>query len=91
MIRTETVVGAIAGVATGYVLWLVAISIGDDLTTVSVWSMTTLMLSGAQAACAGLWGWLLCRRSKYLWAAFFLGLPILPLVLTLAVLADIYL
>ena len=45
MIRTETVVGAIGGLATGYVLWLVAISIGDDLTTVSVWSLTVLLLS----------------------------------------------
>ena len=35
----ETVVGAIGGVATGYVLWLVAYSIGDAITTVSQWSL----------------------------------------------------
>ena len=91
MIRTETVVGAIGGLATGYVLWLVAISFGDDLTTVSAWSLTVLLLSGVLAVCAGMWGWWLRRRLKYLAAAFAVGLPVLPVVLTLAVLADIYL
>ena len=35
---SDTVMGAIGGVATGYVLWLLAISIGDDVTTVSRWA-----------------------------------------------------
>jgi hypothetical protein len=91
MIRTDTVVGAIGGVATGYVLWLVAISIGDDTTTVSRWSLIVLIGSGVLAICAGVWGWWVLRRGKSLWAAFAFGLPILPVVLTLAVLADIYL
>ncbi len=91
MIRTETVVGAIGGLATGYVLWLVAISIGQDLTAVSVWSLTVLLLSGVLAVCAGVGGWWLRRRLKYLWAALVLGLPVLPVALTLAVLADLYL
>jgi hypothetical protein len=91
MIRSDTVVGAIAGLATGYVLWLVAISVGDDLATVGVWSLVVLVLSGVLAVCAVLWGWLLRRRGKHLGAAFAFGLPVLPVVLTLAVLADIYL
>ncbi|MFZ1175445.1 MAG: hypothetical protein WAO15_04080 [Mycobacterium sp.] len=91
MIRTETAVGAIGGLATGYVLWLVAISIGDDLTTVSVWSVTVLLLSVVLAACAGVWCWWQRRRLKYLWTAFAFGLPVLPVVLTLAVLANLYL
>ncbi|BBX98400.1 hypothetical protein [Mycobacterium lacus] len=91
MARAESVVGAIGGVATGYVVWLVAISIGDDLATVSVWSPTVLMLAGVLAIAAGVWGWWLRLRGNHLWAAFALGLPILPVVLTLAVLADIYL
>lgn len=91
MIRTETLVGGIGGVAAGYVLWLVAVSIGDDLTTVSRWSVAVLMLSGVLAVCAGVGGWLLRWRSNHLWAAFAFGLPVLPVVLTLAVLADIYL
>jgi hypothetical protein len=35
---SDTVMGAIGGVASGYVLWLLAISIGDDVTTVSRWA-----------------------------------------------------
>jgi hypothetical protein len=87
---SETVVGAIGGVATGYVAWLVAVTIGDDTTTVSRWAPMVLIASGVLAICAVLWGWLLRRRSKYLWSAFAFGLPILPVVVTLAVLADIY-
>jgi hypothetical protein len=85
-----TVVGAIGGVATGYVLWLVAYSIGDDTTTVGQWSPIVLMLSGVLAVCAGVWGWSLRRRGKRLWASFAFGLPVLPLILSLAVLADIF-
>ena len=84
-----TVVGAIGGVATGYVLWLVAYSIGDDTTMVGQWSPIVLMLSGVLAVCAGVWGWSLRRRGMRLWASFAFGLPLLPMILTLAVLADI--
>lgn len=87
----ESLVGAIGGLGTGYVLWLVAISIGDDLTTVSRWAVLVLLLSGVLAICAGLGGWVLRRRANYLWAAFVFALPILPVVLTLAVLANVYL
>jgi hypothetical protein len=89
MIRSDTVLGAISGVAAGYVLWLVAISIGEDIATVSKWSSMVLIGAGVLAIVAGVWGWLLRWRRKYLWAAFAFGLPILPVVLTLAVLADI--
>jgi H+/Cl- antiporter ClcA len=91
MIRSETIVGAIAGVATGYVLWLVAISIGGDNATVGRWGPLVLLLSVVLGIGAGVWGWWLCRRIEYRWAAFAFGLPILPVVLTLAVLADAYL
>ncbi|KZS72565.1 hypothetical protein A4G26_24220 [Mycobacterium kansasii] len=90
MIRTKTLAGGIGGLATGYVLWLVAISIGEDLTTVSSWSVAVLLLSGVLAVCAVLGGLLLRWRGDDLWAAFAFGLPILPVALTLAVLADIY-
>jgi hypothetical protein len=87
---SETVVGAIGGVAIGYVLWLVAISIGDNATA-GQWGPLVLALSVVLGICAGVWGWRLRRRSNQLWAAFAFGLPILPVVLTLAVLADVYL
>ena len=89
MIRGDTAVGAIIGVVIGYALWLVAISIGDDTTTVSRWAPMVLIGSAVLALCAVLWGWLLRRRGNYLWSSLAFGLPILPVVLTLAVLADI--
>jgi hypothetical protein len=87
----ELVVGAIGGLVTGYVLWLVAISVGDDLTTVSEWSMAVLLFSGVLAVCAISGGLLMRWRRKHGWSVFAFGLPILPVVLSLAVLANIYL
>lgn len=91
MIRAETVMGAVAGVAAGYVLWLAAFSIADDNAAVGHWAPTVLLLSVALALVALVWGLLLRRRKKYLWSGFGFGLPVLPLALTLAVLADVYL
>jgi hypothetical protein len=90
MIRSDTVLGAIGGVATGYVLWLVAFSIVDDNATAGQWAPRVLIVSGAVAIVALLCGLLLRWRRKYLWSAFGFGLPILPLVLTLAVVADVW-
>jgi len=84
-------VGAIAGLVAGYVLWLVAISIGESLTSVSKWSLAVLLLSGALAVGAVVGGLLMHWRRRYFGAAFAFGLPILPVLLALAVLANIYL
>jgi hypothetical protein len=89
MIRTDSVFGTIGGLATGYVLWLVASSIGQDAATAGNWGPIVLMLSGVLTVCAVVWGWWLRRRGQRLWASFAFCLPILPVVLTLAVLADI--
>lgn len=88
--RKETVLGALGGLLAGYMLWLVAITVGDDLTTVSKWSLAVLILSGALAVGAVIGGLLMRLRHQQAWAAFAFGLPVLPVVLTLAVLADIY-
>jgi uncharacterized iron-regulated membrane protein len=89
-VTTETIAGIVGGLAAGYVLWLLAISIGDDVTTVSVWSLVVLLLSIVLAAVAGLWGWWQRHRVRQAWAAFAFALPVLPVVLTLAVLVDLY-
>jgi hypothetical protein len=85
-----TVVGVIGGVAAGYVLWLLAFSIADDNAAVGQWAPTVLLLSVVLAIGAVLWAALLRRRRKYLWSGFGFGLPVLPVALTLAVLADVY-
>lgn len=90
MIRGDTIVGAIGGVTAGYVLWLVAISIAGDNATAGRWAPVVLLLSAVLAICAAGWGWRLRRRGRYPWAALAFGLPTLPVILSLAVLANIY-
>jgi hypothetical protein len=87
---TGTVVGVIGGAAAGYVLWLVAFSIAGDNAAVGRWAPTVLLLSVALAVVAVLWGLVQRRRGQYAWSGFGFGLPVLPLALTLAVLADVY-
>ena len=64
MKTSDSVVSAIGGVVVGYVLWLIAISIGDDVTTVSRWSLLVLLGSAVLAVCAGVWGWSMRRRGQ---------------------------
>ena len=88
--RRETIIGAIGGIAVGYLLWLVAISLGGDNATVGQWGPLVLLLAVALAIGAAVWGWRLRQRREYLSAAFVFGLPILPVLLTLAMLAVAY-
>jgi heme O synthase-like polyprenyltransferase len=83
--------GVVGGVIIGYVLWLVAISIGDAITTVSLWCVIVLIFSVAFAVWAVLWGRRLREQRKYALAAFAFALPVLPVVLSLGVLLRSYL
>ena len=88
--RSDTVIGVIGGATAGYVLWLVAFSIADDNAAVGRWAPPVLLGSAVLAVFALLWGIVARRRGKYAWSGFGFGLPVVPLVLTLAVLADVY-
>ena len=88
--RTESVWAAIGGLIIGYIGWLVAISIGNDLTVVSLWSLIVLALSAVLAIWAVQWGHRLRRAGNNAWAAFVFALPIPAVVLTLAVLTYTY-
>ena len=90
-IRAESVWAALGGVLAGYVLWLIAISIGDFLTTAGLWGPIVLAVSVALALVAALWGRLARSRGNLSLAAFAFGLPVLPVLLTVLVLADTYL
>lgn len=90
MVRGDTVVGAIGGMTVGYVLWLIATSIAGDNATAGRWAPMILIVSAVLALGAGVWGWQLRRRGHQPWAALAFGLPVLPVLLTLAVLANIY-
>jgi hypothetical protein len=89
--RSQSIFAVIGGVLAGYVLWLVAISIGDALTTVSRWGVVVLIVSLAFALGALLWRRRLRRRGNFTLAAFAFGLPFLPVLLSIGVLADSYL
>jgi divalent metal cation (Fe/Co/Zn/Cd) transporter len=88
-VRAESIWAAIGGVLIGYVLWLVAISIGDALTTVSMWGPLVLLGSVTFAAAAVLWGRRL-RRKRVTLASFAFALPVLPVLLSLGVLVRLY-
>ncbi|OBA63892.1 hypothetical protein A5647_00045 [Mycobacterium sp. 1100029.7] len=90
MIRGETILGALGGAAAGYVLWLLAISFVGDNATAGHWAPWILLGSVLVGVGAAVFGWQLRRRRQYLWAAFAFDLPILPVLLTLAVLVDVY-
>jgi hypothetical protein len=78
-------------VLVGYVLWLVAISIGNALSTVAVWSMVVLIVSVAFAVATTVWGRRLRRSGNLRLASFALALPALPVLLSLLVVVDSYL
>jgi hypothetical protein len=90
-VRAESIWAAIGGVLTGYVLWLVAYSIGQATTTVSRWGPVVLIVSAASAVAAVLWGQRLRRRRNLTLASFAFALPVLPVLLSLAVLIRMYL
>jgi heme O synthase-like polyprenyltransferase len=89
--RTESIWAAIGGVIVGYVLWLVAISIGNAVSTVSRWSLVVLVVSAAFALWAGLRGRRLRRQRNLVLASFVFALPVLPVLLSLGVLFRTYL
>jgi uncharacterized membrane protein len=90
-IRAESIWAALGGVLAGYLLWLIAISIGDFLTTAGLWGPIVLAVSVALALVAALWGRLARSRGNLSLAAFAFGLPVLPVLLSVLVLADSYL
>lgn len=88
--RSQSIWAAVGGVLAGYVLWLVAISIGDAVTTVSRWGLVVLIVSLAFAVGALLWGRRLRQRGNFTLASFAFALPVLPVLLSIGVLADSY-
>lgn len=90
-VRAETVWAALGGVLAGYVLWLVAISIGDAVATVGVWGPIVLIVSVAFAVGTTVWGRRLRRSGNVTLASGALASPVLPVLLSLLVVADSYL
>ena len=77
--RIESIWTAIGGAIVGYLLWLVAISIGDAVSTVSVWCLVVLLVSAVFALWAVLRGRRLRRQRNYPLASFMFALPLLQI------------
>ena len=89
--RAESVWAALGGVLAGYILWLVAISIGDAVSMAGVWGPIVLIVSLAFAVGTTLWARRLRRGGNLTLASFALASPVLPVLLSLLVVADSYL
>ena len=90
-VRAESIWAALAGGLVGYVLWLVAISIGNAVSTVAVWGLVVLIASVVFAVGTTIWGRRLRRGGNLTLASFALALPVLPVLLSLLVVVDSYL
>ncbi|WIM87289.1 hypothetical protein PT015_20955 [Candidatus Mycobacterium wuenschmannii] len=90
-IQAESIWAALGGVLAGYVLWLIAISIGDFFTTAGLWGPIVLALSAVLALAATVWARRVQAQDNTNLAAFAYGLPALPVLLSVLVLADSYL
>ncbi len=78
----------------GHILWLAAISLAIASTNVSTWVLVVAGVSfgiGAVAALAGRHKWRQKTPESETWAAFLWGLPLLPVLLSVAVLGVTYL
>jgi uncharacterized membrane protein len=90
-VRAESIWAALGGVLAGYVLWLIAISIGDFLTTAGTWGPIVLAVSALFGLGAAWWARHVRARGNRTLAAFAVALPSLPVLLSLLVVADSYL
>ncbi len=90
-VRADSIWAALGGALAGYVLWLIAISIGNFVTTAGLWGPITLAVSLVFALGAMLWAARLRAAGNRTVAAFAVALPVLPVLLSLLVVADSYL
>jgi hypothetical protein len=90
-VRAESVWAALGGVLAGYVLWLIAISIGDFFTTAGMWGPIVLALAVVFGLGATLCGRRVRAQGNRPLATFAVALPVLPVALSLLVVADSYL
>jgi hypothetical protein len=90
-VRADSMWAALGGSLTGYVLWLIGISIGDYFTTAGLWGPIVLAVSAVLALGAMLWRRRLLAAGNLTLAAFAIGLPVLPVLLSALVVVDSYL
>lgn len=86
-----TIVAGLGGLIVGHMLWLLAISLATNTTTVNAWVLAVAAGSLVLAVVGGLLGRRYYGRRAVVPAAFLWCLPISPVVFSLSVLAVTYL
>jgi MFS family permease len=86
-----TIVAGIGGLVIGHVLWLIAISLAIDTTSVSTWVLVVSAVCLVVAVIAGLLGRRFHERKAYAKAWFAWCLPMAPVLLSVIVLGVTYL
>ena len=85
-----TIVAGLGGLIVGHMLWLLAISLATQTTTVNTWVLAVAIGSLLLAIVGGLLGGVYYRRKAFAKAAFLWCLPISPVVFSISVLAVTY-
>ncbi|MGV0740786.1 hypothetical protein [Mycolicibacterium sp. XJ870] len=88
--RNEIVAG-IAGLVIGHILWLGAISLATDSSTVNAWVLVVAGLSFAAGVACGWLGWRKYQDKSRVLAVFLWSLPVSPVLFSLGVLGVTYL
>lgn len=89
--RAAIWVAGIGGLVLGHILWLAGISAATSTSTISSWVLVVAAVSFVVGGIVGALGWRAYKRKSDVWAAFLLGVPISPVLLSLVVLGVTYL
>jgi len=84
-------VAGIGGLVLGHIFWLAGISAATSTATVSSWVLVVAVVSFVVGGIVGALGWRAYKRKSDVWAAFLIGLPVSPVLLSVVVLGVTYL
>ena len=84
-------VAGIGGLVLGHIFWLAGISAATSTATVSSWVLVVAAVSFVVGGIVGALGWRAYKRKSDVWAAFLIGLPVSPVLLSVVVLGVTYL
>ena len=89
--RAAIWVAGIGGLVLGHIFWLAGISAATSTATVSSWVLVVAAVSFVVGGIVGALGWRAYKRKSDVWAAFLIGLPVSPVLLSVVVLGVTYL
>jgi len=90
-LRAAIWVAGVGGLVLGHILWLAGISAATSTATVSSWVLVVAAVSFVVGGIVGALGWRAYKRKSDVWAAFLIGLPVSPVLLSVVVLGVTYL